>query len=115
MVRSGAVHFSMLLLIFFAAPETSIPARAGSTAMRCDADGCAFIHCNATGDRCYHYGVGHGLPPGQGIRPLQTGRGGQWHRICDSDGDRCYFAHGRSWDFREYYRRLGYHWSGVNN
>lgn len=32
------------------------------------------------------------------------------HYVCDSDGDRCYRSARGYWDYREYYRRLGYHW-----
>jgi hypothetical protein len=32
------------------------------------------------------------------------------HYVCDSDGDRCYRTNRDYWDYREYYRRLGYHW-----
>jgi hypothetical protein len=31
--------------------------------------------------------------------------------ICDSDGDRCYPSHRTRWNFRDYYRRLGYRWN----
>jgi hypothetical protein len=41
-------------------------------------------------------------------------RDGDWrhelHLVCDSDGDRCYRTHDRWWNYREYYRRHGYHW-----
>jgi hypothetical protein len=32
------------------------------------------------------------------------------YRVCDSDGDRCYRSGEPFWDYREYYRRHGYHW-----
>ena len=30
--------------------------------------------------------------------------------VCDSDGDRCYGSSAPYWNYREYYRRHGYHW-----
>jgi hypothetical protein len=36
------------------------------------------------------------------------GHGG--YIVCDSDGDRCYHASEPFWNYREYYRRHGYHW-----
>jgi hypothetical protein len=33
------------------------------------------------------------------------------HLVCDGDGDRCYPSNTRRWDFRAYYRRLGYRWN----
>lgn len=33
------------------------------------------------------------------------------HVVCDPDGDRCYESRGWSWNYREYYRRHGYHWN----
>jgi len=35
---------------------------------------------------------------------------GYRHLVCDSDGDRCYRSYRDCWDYREYYRRHGYHW-----
>ncbi|MDE2181452.1 MAG: hypothetical protein KGJ78_00370 [Alphaproteobacteria bacterium] len=32
------------------------------------------------------------------------------YRVCDSDGDRCYLSREPYWNYREYYRRHGYHW-----
>lgn len=34
------------------------------------------------------------------------------HRVCDSDGDRCYLTRSAYWSYREYYRRHGYSWNG---
>ncbi len=33
------------------------------------------------------------------------------HLVCDPDGDRCYESRGWHWNYREYYRRHGYHWN----
>ncbi len=33
-----------------------------------------------------------------------------WHTVCDPDGDRCYRSSSGYWNYREYYRRLGYRW-----
>lgn len=33
------------------------------------------------------------------------------HVVCDPDGDRCYESRGWRWNYREYYRRHGYHWN----
>ncbi|MGH6887609.1 MAG: hypothetical protein ACREHF_00150 [Rhizomicrobium sp.] len=93
-------------------------ASAGSTATRCDAHGCAHIHCNSTGDRCYRYDEysardGHRDCAGceDGHEHGYSGRGGSAaHRLCDSDGDRCYSSDERHWSYREYYRRRGYRW-----
>jgi hypothetical protein len=40
------------------------------------------------------------------------GRGGydRDHRVCDSDGDRCYSSRSPYWDYRQYYRNHGYRW-----
>lgn len=43
-------------------------------------------------------------------------RGGRYgsrtFRVCDSDGDRCYYSTSPYWNYREYYRRHGYRWLG---
>ncbi|HEX4158862.1 MAG TPA: hypothetical protein VHY79_10330 [Rhizomicrobium sp.] len=110
MARSGALHVGLFLLTGLAALGTARSAVAGSTAMRCNAHGCVHIHCNSTGDRCYRYSDGYGAPP---ILDRYSGRGpaGYLHLVCDSDGDRCYPSGRRHWDFRDYYRRLGYRWN----
>ena len=109
MAMSGAHYLCTFLLIGFAALGAAGPARAGSTATRCDAHGCVHVHCNATGDRCYRYADGAGLSP-SGEHYSRRGGAGHSHLVCDDDGDRCYPSHGRRWDFRAYYRGLGYHW-----
>ncbi|HUO93759.1 MAG TPA: hypothetical protein VMU22_12595 [Rhizomicrobium sp.] len=38
------------------------------------------------------------------------GYGAGLHFVCDPDGDRCYSTTAPFWDYREYYRRHGYHW-----
>jgi len=39
------------------------------------------------------------------------GYGSGLHFVCDRDGDRCYSSYAPFWDYREYYRRHGYHWN----
>lgn len=34
-----------------------------------------------------------------------------WRTVCDPDGDRCYRSASDYWNYREYYRRLGYRWN----
>jgi hypothetical protein len=84
-----------------------VPAEAGNVATRCGYDGCEAIHCNYTGDRCHHVDgdydrVGYRDDYGYGYGRL----------VCDSDGDRCYRSSEPYWNYREYYRRHGYHWNG---
>ncbi|HTT83773.1 MAG TPA: hypothetical protein VMF67_09860 [Rhizomicrobium sp.] len=98
-----------VLFVLFAVKLSSGVACAGSTATRCDARGCIHVHCNATGDRCYRYSDNDNVRLSKDH--YLRGASGYSHRVCDSDGDRCYASRGRHWDFREYYRRLGYRWN----
>ena len=107
--RLRTPYLAAFLLIGLAAVETADPAHAGSTATRYDARGCVHIHCSATGDRCYRYA--DGLPSFRDIYLRRKDVVGNLHMVCDGDGDRCYPAHGRIWDFRAYYRWLGYRWN----
>lgn len=108
---------------------------AASIASRCDGYGCARIHCNATGDRCFFIGdddwryacngdCGEDDSYRDGDRRdgyrgdgdcCGDDRGyynccGDDGWVCDPDGDRCYESDGPWWHYREYYRRHGYRW-----
>src|SRR3569832_1934846 len=71
------------------------PARA-DTAERCGWDGCAYIHCNWTGDRCYrideygryrgYYGEGYG--EGYGDEPYRYHRSRYSYRGRYGEDDR---------------------------
>lgn len=43
-------------------------------------------------------------------RYYREGYDRDWHTVCDPDGDRCYGSTSDYWNYREYYRRLGYRW-----
>ncbi|HEX3664240.1 MAG TPA: hypothetical protein VHU23_03285 [Rhizomicrobium sp.] len=108
MAGSRPVHRGLFLPICFAVLGMAGRANAGSTATRCDAQGCVHIHCNATGDRCYRYSD---APSALGEHyPRRSVGAREPHRVCDNNGDRCYSSQGRRWDFRQYYRELGYRW-----
>jgi hypothetical protein len=111
MAGSVAHKLGIFLLIGFAALATARPVDAGSTATRCEAHGCVHIHCNSTGDRCFRYADGHSVSPFEDRYFRYGGATDQSHLTCDSDGDRCYPSQGAQWNFREYYRRLGYRWN----
>ena len=95
--RSGALYLAVFVLTLIAGVETAGPARAGSTATRCDVHGCAHIHCSSTGDRCYRYADGP-LVGRDHYLPQNTGSGSS-HRVCDTDRDRCYLSPGQVWIF----------------
>ncbi|MDR3526431.1 MAG: hypothetical protein P4L57_04060 [Rhizomicrobium sp.] len=60
-------------------------------------------------DRDYDNRYDRGYEDRDGYRDSDwSGRGLRY--VCDSDGDRCYASESRYWDYREYYRRHGYHW-----
>lgn len=108
------------------------PAQADNLAVRCGGYGCDAIHCNYTGDRCFRvdgyrgdyyrsdysgegdydrsdYDRGYYGPR---YRPYSYAGYGYYGRlVCDSDGDRCYRSDSPFWNYREYYRRHGYHWT----
>jgi hypothetical protein len=109
MLRSGATRSFSFLVVGFAAVVATGSANAGSTATRCDARGCVHVHCNATGDRCYRYSDAGGAWPESRYSTLVARPHSR--AVCDPDGDRCYPSQGHRWNFREYYRRLGYRWS----
>jgi hypothetical protein len=103
-------------MLALAALITGGPARAGTTATRCNADGCAYLHCNSTGDRCYRFEDEYHAPWSAAGRSRSYGPAGGPERgsgrlVCDPDGDRCFRSPDSRWDFREYYRRLGYRWN----
>jgi hypothetical protein len=112
--------FSLATALFagLAATTAGGPARAGSTATRCDETGCVHIHCNSTGDRCYRYEGGYGTH--RATARCYDCESDEYHAaggddrypnlLCDADGDRCYPSRHRHWDYREDYRRLGFHW-----
>ena len=130
LVRFSGLVFGASLLAGLAG---ATPAEAGNIATRCTSYGCEQIHCNDTGDRCYHVGgyyrsgyyrsAYYSTGDRYGNRYRQIGyrygddgdygydRGYGGHLICDSDGDRCYRSDERHWNYREYYRRHGYHWA----
>jgi hypothetical protein len=93
-------------------------AQATDIAVRCGARGCQSILCDETGDRCYRSseaeGAGYAARARAGHSYSREGRYGNEekyeHGVCDRDGDRCYGSNNRDWDYREYYRRLGYRW-----
>lgn len=98
-----------VLLVSAAAPAQADVAR------RCGPDGCAYIHCNRTGDRCFRtldiYGAYDGCcEPNTGYYAGDPYYGR--FLVCDSGGDRCYGSERPWWNFREYYGRLGYVWFG---
>ncbi|HEY6578724.1 MAG TPA: hypothetical protein VIY09_05340 [Rhizomicrobium sp.] len=112
-LRVGAAASLVLSLL-----SAGRPAHAGSTATRCDAQGCIHIHCNSTGDRCYRYEDPRPAPDAErGCADCSADEGrlaaavpGHGRSLCDSNGDRCYYSASARWDYREYYRRQGYHW-----
>lgn len=114
---------------------------AAQTAIRCDGDGCAVIRCHNDGNACVRsdrgdfdgdWGAPAYLRAGWGEEGDGWNRPDRWHgwrgdgawrdasaydrpglrRVCDPDGDRCYFSRARWWNYREYYRVHGYHWIG---
>lgn len=113
-------------LIFLGASGAGTTQATADVATRCGAYGCQAIRCNYTGDRCYRidgsaYGGGYyrsryDRDYDDYDRDYADGYGG--HLVCDSDGDRCYRSHEPWWNYREYYRRHGYHWlheTGYDN
>lgn len=111
-----------------------VPASA-AIATRCDDDGCARIHCNFTGDRCFfidgyddewRYACNGDCDQDDGYRDDDRYGGrrdgdccGDYRGyynccsdgyVCDPDGDRCYESESPWWNYREYYRRHGYRW-----
>jgi hypothetical protein len=115
MAGSVARDLGIVLLIGFAALTSACPAEAGSTATRCNAQGCVHIHCNSTGDRCFRYADGHRVAPFEDRNFRYGGAPDPSPLTCDSDGDRCYPSLGARWNFREYYRRLGYRWNDESH
>jgi hypothetical protein len=118
MTRLSGFRPATLLLAGFAVFAAGGTAQAGSTATRCDDKGCVHIHCNSTGDRCYRY-VGDYESRHSADRCYDCENDESYsprdedappNLLCDSDGDRCYPSWRRRWNYREYYRRLGYHW-----
>jgi hypothetical protein len=108
-----------LAVLAFAALMLPGGATAGSTATRCDSHGCVHIHCNANGDHCYRYddydpraGRRDCAGCGEGDQALghRFRAGENSHRVCDSDGDRCYASRATHWNYRVFYRRHGYRW-----
>jgi len=113
--------FSVLLIGAMSIVEPA-PAAADNVATRCSSYGCEAIRCNYTGDRCYRidgfrrdayesswYGEDYGRSYYDEPYYERIGYGGRL--VCDSDGDRCYRSDSPFWNYREYYRRHGYHWT----
>jgi hypothetical protein len=91
-------------------------------AVRCAAHLCVYVRCNETGNRCHrisraegsaYVGREHFDPSysrgGRFDRNRGVGRNYQ-HTACDEDGERCYRSSEREWNYRDYYRGLGYRW-----
>ncbi|MDE2164231.1 MAG: hypothetical protein KGJ53_13790 [Alphaproteobacteria bacterium] len=83
----------------------------------CDGHDCGRVYCNDDGNRCYRVVnrdddfAARRRDDGYGDYDRRyRGDGWQPHYVCDSDGDRCYRSASDYWNYREYYRRLGYHW-----
>lgn len=104
MLFSRSAKLLSAALILSTAAILATPSSAGATnvAERCDWRGCAYIHCNYTGDRCYRvdrYRHGYGY--------RHRHRHGH-HRYGDHhyDGDDCDRGHSGYWRERAY-RRYG--------
>lgn len=104
-MRCGLFLFSICLCVLLGAGTA--PAKA-DVARRCGPDGCSYIQCNDTGDRCSRKDDRYGVENGYGDEESGEAPG----RVCDPDGDRCYSSSDSRWDYREYYRRQGYQWRG---
>jgi hypothetical protein len=104
------------LLVIAAIVANTQPARAGD-------DEYSRVYCDDSGYHCYrvqrNYEDDHYRNRDyRGDAPYYDNSGYDddyygdrgWHYVCDSDGDRCYSSTGPYWNFREYYRRHGYHW-----
>jgi hypothetical protein len=93
-------------------------------AARCGTRGCDYIRCDESGDRCYRISRGEGAGySGSKLIDARNGRDdrdrsfdrGYGNSVCDGDGDRCYRSSERVWNYRDYYRGLGYHWVASND
>jgi hypothetical protein len=72
-----------------------------------DKRGCDAYRCPYGKHGGYGYGYGYDDDNGYGGKHHYKHHG---HRVCDGDGDRCYYSDEPYWDHRKYYRRHGYHW-----
>lgn len=73
------------------------------------------VRCDRDGDRCYRVQRDDDDYRSTRWRRERYDDGysysySDYHTVCDSDGDRCYRSRGSYWNYREYYRRHGYHW-----
>jgi hypothetical protein len=95
-------------LVLGALVATTHQAAAGSYDSSCDRYDCGRVYCDDDGDNCYRV-VNRDDRYGDYDRRY---RDDDWrrHYVCDSDGDRCYPSASDYWNYREYYRRLGYRW-----
>lgn len=117
-----------------------LPAAASAQlAVRCGPHDCDYISCHDDGNHCVRLDTPDFIThprwsreallraawrqddPGRDWRDGWRGEDGGWHyaaerwhhglhRVCDPDGDRCYYSRARWWNYREYYRVHGYHW-----
>jgi len=127
--------FAALVAAITAFALDATPA-AASIASRCDGYGCARIHCNDTGDRCFFIEAddydwrdacngdcdeddsdrdGYRRDGYRGDNDCCGEDRGYYNCcsdgwVCDPDGDRCYESDSPWWHYREYYRRHGYRW-----
>ena len=109
LAKSTISGFAVAVVMLVAA---SAPAHA-DVARRCGPDGCAYIHCDWSGNHCLRtldvrYGYYDCCEPDTGYYPGDPYEGR--FLVCDPDGDRCYGAEHPWWNYREYYARLGYEW-----
>ncbi|MGH6877317.1 MAG: hypothetical protein ACREHV_08060 [Rhizomicrobium sp.] len=113
MNRRARLRFGALIIFALTSLSAGGPAHSGSTATRCEAQACIHVHCNSTGDRCYRYEDTDAdrrcVHCGKDDDHLAAGPD-HGRLVCDSDGDRCYRSASSHWNYREYYRRQGYHW-----
>jgi hypothetical protein len=113
----------LLPIAALAAAAASGPARAGDygygygyRAYGDCADDWRYCDRYLRDDAPYYYRSGYygGRDYGYGYRyydrPYGYSYGYGYGVVCDSDGDRCYSSLEPYWNYREYYRRHGYHW-----
>lgn len=125
LMSSGVTAIAALLLASTAAFASPDPSKNDS--VRCSARACETIHCDSKGASCQRVRTARPQQLSDRRNDMNNDRdydrndhdrdsrshderradGG--HRVCDSDGDRCYMSEGRHWEFHGYVDTLHRH------
>jgi hypothetical protein len=108
-VKRVAVTCALALTCVAGVIGTTAPAAAGNLRLACDCDRGYYGSDYDYRYPAYDYDRTYG---DYGYYPSRYADYDRYrHYVCDPDGDRCYRSGSYYWNYREYYRRHGYHWN----